>query len=347
MIPATRGATSRIASLLIGACLAAGLSGCSGGLLQLGDAAETAKSKPLLSLSTPQGVPQKYAAKFSEQYFASVKSKGFVIVEPKDAQYSVAATYAAARDGKQGTKVTYALDVTDKAGNKVRHIVGEEHVSEKSGGDHWAHLTDEALQKVAFRSATDLNAWVENPNAATASVAPSPAVSPVKAAAAARPQTKVAAVKPASGATAPSTADAPVVQMAAATPAPMLAVVPLVSGAPGDGRTTLAEAMRHALTKEGVKVVSSSSGAYKIQGQVEMTPSNNGEQSITIRWMVSDPAGRQLERTVVQKNNIPAGSLDKSWGEVADQAAAAAASEIMKLVNKPSGQAQASANAAG
>ena len=48
-----------------------------------------------------------------------------------------------------------------------------------------------------------------------------------------------------------------------------------------------------------------------------------------------DPAGKQMEKTVVQNNKIVAGSLNGAWGEVADQAAGAAASEVTKLLQKP------------
>ena len=75
--------------------------------------------------------------------------------------------------------------------------------------------------------------------------------------------------------------------------------------------------------------------------------SSNGQQPITIRWVVIDPSGKQMEKTVVQNNKIAAGSLDGAWGEVAEQAAGAAASEVSKLLNKGSGQAQAASGSAG
>jgi hypothetical protein len=352
--PAAQSAARRAASLLTGALLAAALSGCAGGFFQTGDTADAnlaQKAKPAVALSPAQGVPQKYASKMNEQLAASIKGKGLQVVEAKDAQYVVKTTYAAVHAGKQGTKVTYAIDVLDKAGNKVRHIDGEEIVSDKHGGDSWSYVTDEGFQKVALKSAVDLNAWIENPNApapapAVATATP-PAPAPVKTAAV-KPAPKTAAAKPEAdaGSMAASvdtgTPPAPRQQAALASPGPLVAHVGLVSGAPGDGKSSLSEAMKRALSKEGIKLSSSAApGTYKIQGQVEMGPSNNGEQSITIRWVVLDPSGKQMEKTVVQKNTIAAGSLDKAWGEVADQAAGAAASEVLKLLNKPaSGQAQ-------
>ena len=72
--------------------------------------------------------------------------------------------------------MAYTIDVMDKAGNKVRSITGEEIVSPKHGGNSWHHVTEEAVQKVAMKSATDVNAWMENPNAS----APAPAIAEAK-----------------------------------------------------------------------------------------------------------------------------------------------------------------------
>jgi hypothetical protein len=98
--------------------------------------------------------------------------------------------------------------------------------------------------------------------------------------------------------------------------------------------------MRRALTQQGVKLASDARGAYSVQGQVEMGPAADGKQAITIRWIVTDPSGKQLQRVVLQKNKVAEGQLDKAWGEVADRAAEKAAEEVAKLIGKPSGQAQ-------
>ncbi len=364
--PAAQSAARRAASLLTGALMLAGLAGCSGDFFQLSDTANaslTQKAKPAVALSPAQGVPQKFASQVNDQLAASIKANGVAIVDAKDAIYVIKPTYVAAPELKQGTKVTYTVDVTDKAGNKVRTITGEEIVSTKRGGDSWNHVTPESVQKVALKSATDVNAWIENPNApapSTAVASAKPAAAPVKAAANPAP-VKVAANSapktprakaPAETATLASAVETPApsrpVQTAAASPAEVIAVVPTVNGAPGDGKTALAEAMKRALGRQGVKLASAAApGAYKIQGHVEMGAVANGQQPITIRWVVIDPSGKQMEKTVVQNNKIGAGSLDGAWGEVAEQAAGAAASEVTKLLNKGSGQAQAAAGSAG
>jgi hypothetical protein len=354
--PAAHSAAHRAASLLTGAFLLAGLAGCGGSILQLGDSADTSlKAKPAVALSQAEGVPQKFASKVNEQINASIKAKGVQIVEANDAQYVVKTTFAAKPDAKKGTKVAYTVDVTDKAGNKVRTITGESVVSDKHGGDSWNHVTEEGLQQVAAKSATDVAAWIDNPVLPAAAVA-SATPAPIKVAAVKSAPLKPKAAEPAATpetASLASAVEVPVPAKAkpavAAGPAEVVAVVPAVTGAPGDGKTSLADAMKRALKGQGIKLVSAPKlGAYKIQGQVELGEAQNGQQAITIRWAVIDPAGKQMEKTVVQNNKITAGSLDGTWGEIADQAAGAAASEVTKLLQKPAtGQAQQQAPAGG
>jgi hypothetical protein len=348
--PAAQSAARCAASLLMGVLLTAGLAGCGGGFPSFSDFAETSlQTKPAVALSPVQGVPQKYASKVDEQLKASIKAKGGPIVDAKDAQYILKVAYHAVHEPKQGTKVTYKIDVTDKAGNKVGTLGGEELVSAKHGGDSWSHVTEEGLQKVAVKSAADLAAWIEKPSApapaaATANAQPAPAKAPAKAAAKTAEKTAVPEEQTASLAAAVEAPPAtPAKVKAAAAPGEVTLLVPAVTGAPGDGKTSLTEAMKRALGEQGIKLVSAAAktGTYKIQGRVEVGTAANGQQPITIRWVVVDPAGKQLEKTVVQNNNIEAGALDGAWGDIADQAAGAAAAEVTKLLPRPAqGQAQ-------
>ncbi len=342
-IPAAQSAARRAASLLTGALMLTGLAGCSSSLFQsaTADASLTKNGKPAVALASPEGVPQKYASKVNDQLATFIKAKGVQLVEAKDAQYVIKTSFLALPEPKHGTKVTYTIDVTDKAGNKVRSIGGEELVSTKQGGDSWSHVTDEGVQKVAAKSAADITSWIENPNAPVPSAMASAEPAPVKTAHAGH---KAGGAKPVETASLASSVETPSPAHAhkKAASGEVTAVVPAVIGAPGDGKTSLADAMKKALSKQGIKLASASSaGAYKIQGHVELGAAADGYQPITIRWVVTDPSGKQMEKTVVQNNKITAGTLDGAWGPVADQAAGAAASEVTKLLQKPgAGQAQ-------
>ena len=64
-----------------------------------------------------------------------------------------------------------------------------------------------------------------------------------------------------------------------------------------------------------------------------MGAGKDGKQPIQIDWSVRDPAGKKLG-TVSQKNEIPQGSLDGSWGKTAD-AARRGCQGIIKLLPQP------------
>ena len=93
----------------------------------------------------------------------------------------------------------------------------------------------------------------------------------------------------------------------------------------------LSSALQRELSRQGIALVDKPGSSYRVEGKVIMGQTADGKQPIQIDWRVKDPQGKSLG-TVSQKNEIPPGSLDGSWGKVADAAAAAAAQGILKLL---------------
>ena len=56
-------------------------------------------------------------------------------------------------------------------------------------------------------------------------------------------------------------------------------------------------------------------------------------QKVVLKWIVAMSDGKVLG-TVAQANQVPAGSLDKGWGQTADLAAQAASQGIFAVVKK-------------
>jgi hypothetical protein len=105
-----------------------------------------------------------------------------------------------------------------------------------------------------------------------------------------------------------------------------------VAGAPGDGEQALAAALTSALVARGLKPGEAfQANVYEVQGTVKAVPASKGKETVTIVWVVLAPDGTQLGITR-QKKDVRKGSLDKSWGPAARAAAAAAASDIAKLI---------------
>jgi hypothetical protein len=114
-----------------------------------------------------------------------------------------------------------------------------------------------------------------------------------------------------------------------------------VTGAPGDGDDTLTSQMRTHLAVLGPTVQTSPDGAdYTVQGQVRAVPIPGAKQRIEIQWIIKNAAGQDLGK-VVQLNEIPAGTLDHYWGDVAVVVAAEASggvNDVIKRQTQPPGQ---------
>ena len=109
--------------------------------------------------------------------------------------------------------------------------------------------------------------------------------------------------------------------------------VPMVIGAKGRGNAELAAAMRKAMSRAGVPIVKKQrKGAITIAGEVKLGPPAGSAQTVSLNWKVIDHNGTVLG-TIAQKNQVPAGSLDASWGRSAGYAANAAAGGIFKLLS--------------
>lgn len=107
-----------------------------------------------------------------------------------------------------------------------------------------------------------------------------------------------------------------------------------IDGAPGDGRVALKRSLEFILKDNGVRVVDAETPeALVVTGNVTLGKPINGQQTIQLRWVLHLPDGTELG-TVEQENQIPAGSLDKTWGEAALFAAEGAFEGLAALLEK-------------
>lgn len=105
-----------------------------------------------------------------------------------------------------------------------------------------------------------------------------------------------------------------------------------VNGASGDGNAALAARMREFLANEGFVVQEVADGAaYALEGDVTLSPAVRNLQRVEIQWIVSRLDGEELGR-VVQINEVPAGRLNRLWGDVAYAVAEEAAGGVRTVV---------------
>lgn len=115
---------------------------------------------------------------------------------------------------------------------------------------------------------------------------------------------------------------------------PKVAIV-AVKGAPGDGNAQLARQMRDFLTQRGLVVQDGARGAdWLLEGRVEMARgSSPGTQRVEIQWILADVYGEEYGR-IVQMNEVPAGSLDRAWGDVAFVVADEASGGVKDVIDR-------------
>jgi hypothetical protein len=107
-----------------------------------------------------------------------------------------------------------------------------------------------------------------------------------------------------------------------------------VAGAPGLGNRQLRSALRRHLAASGLQVTESpATDGLTVSGIVAVGPVTGDRQIATLEWLVRDAAGKEVGR-IAQSNPVAAGSLDGSWGPVADNAARGAAEGITALVRR-------------
>jgi hypothetical protein len=107
-----------------------------------------------------------------------------------------------------------------------------------------------------------------------------------------------------------------------------------VSGAPGDGNFALAAAISAVLTGEGLALAQERKRAtHSLSATVTLARDHPGEQTVSIIWRILDPSGKVLGE-VAQSNTIPAGSLDRGWGDTAYDVASAAAEGLIAALEQ-------------
>jgi hypothetical protein len=114
--------------------------------------------------------------------------------------------------------------------------------------------------------------------------------------------------------------------------------VATVTGAPGDGNTSLTKQMSTRLAALGPMVQDSAAGAdFIILGNVRVVPIAGKQQRVEIQWSVKAANGDERGK-VVQLNEIPAGTLDHYWGDVAVVVATEAAGGVNDVILRQSGR---------
>jgi hypothetical protein len=122
-------------------------------------------------------------------------------------------------------------------------------------------------------------------------------------------------------------------------------MVAAVTGAPGDGDFSLTAQMRDKLSHLGPVVQDTPQGAdFLLHGQVKVVPIAGNQERVEIQWLLFDAQNHDLGR-IIQLNEIPAGTLNGFWGDVAVVVAQEASAGVEEVIERNSGHEKKAADA--
>jgi hypothetical protein len=273
-----------------------------------------------LALAPVIGAPDAIAKQITAQLTSSIERQRVTIAKsPSDKVDYTLRGYVVAAKEKAATKVSYIWDVTDGTGKRVHRITGEELVSGAGGKDAWASVNAAVVQAVSDKTSASFGAWL-----ATVPASSAQADAPAMAAAAPVGAGTNGLVQQASATTSASATTL-------ASVGKVMVASPKVSGATGDGNAALSSAMRRELSVKGIEITDATAGTYRVLAEVKIKAKADGNEAVTIDWIVNDPKGTRIA-TVTQNNDIPKGHLSGNWGQNADDAAKGASIQIKQVI---------------
>ena len=222
------------------------------------------------------------------------------------------------------------MDVSDPTGKRVNRFTGEEVVPGNASRDPWAAITPTVAQTIASKATGSFVSWLPT---APCHCFDAPAAPPSGVGG-----EKDERLLPRRESGAPGAKGVAAAPPAAPTTGSITAERQRYCSRSHGNRCArrwkhaLTAAIQRELQSKGMALANRpAAAAYRVEGAVTLGEAREGKQAIQIEWVVKDPQGKRLG-TVSQKNDIPEGSLDGTWGRTADQAAGAAVQGIAKLL---------------
>ena len=107
-----------------------------------------------------------------------------------------------------------------------------------------------------------------------------------------------------------------------------------VTGAPSDGNRQLYSGMRRALGSSKIVIVDAAGAdVFTVVGTVSLTPIDEQQGQLVIKWLLKDPAGRNVG-DLEQANPVPLAAAKGSWAGFGDIVATAASEGVLELLEK-------------
>ena len=273
-----------------------------------------------LAIGPPRNMPEDMGIRLAAAVALELQSYGIAAaVKPADAPLQVSGVMST-RDSGDGIEIQIDWRIDGKPAT-------QEPVTSRtrSRGDDYAAATDRLVSRIAQQAAPRIAILIGRPP----NFQPQAPGQIAAGVGLALEQAEAAAVAAATGTPTPG------VPTAAASAQPQVKVmVGAVTGAPSDGNRQLQSGMRRALGSSKIVIVDApGANIYGIAATVTLTPIDEKSGQLVIKWVLKDPAGKDIG-DIEQSNPVPLAAARGTWAGFGDIVASAAAEGVLQLLEK-------------
>jgi hypothetical protein len=281
-----------------------------------------------LAIGAPRNMPPEMGQRVAAALAMELQSYGIVAaVQPADAPIQVNGTMSTRDSGETGIEIQIDWRIEGAAKAQEPQISRT-----KARPEDYSEASERLVSRIAQQAAPRVATLIGKPPsflarspgqvAAGVSVPMEVPVDPVTA-------TAMAAAS--SGAPPPPSTQS---SQPPAQEVQVKVLVAPVTGAPSDGNRQLYSGMRRALGSSKIVIVDSAGAdVFTVVGNVNLTKIDEQKGQLVIKWLVKDPAGRNVG-DLEQSNPVPLAATKGTWAGFGDIVATAASEGVLELLEK-------------
>jgi hypothetical protein len=285
------------------------------------------RDKIELAIGAPRNMPPEMGERVAAALAMELQAYGIIAtVQPADAPIQVSGTMST-RDSDPGIEIQ--IDWRIEGAPKTQD---PQTSRTKARPEDYGEASERLVSRIAQQAAPRVATLIGKPPAflarspgqvaAGVSVPFEPAVDPV---------TAIATAAASSGTPPPASTQG--IQPPTQEAHVKVMVAP-VTGAPSDGNRQLYSGMRRALGSSKIVIVDAAGAdVFTVIGNVSLTAIDDKRGQLVIKWLVKDPAGRNVG-DLEQSNPVPLAATKGSWAGFGDIVATAASEGVLELLEK-------------
>ena len=286
------------------------------------------RDKTELAIGAPRNMPPEMGQRVAAALAMELQSYGIIAtVQPADAPIQVSGTMSTRDSGETGIEIQ--IDWRIEGAPKTQDPqTSRTKARPEDYGEASERLVSRIAQQAAPRVATLIGKppsfMARSPGQVAAGMSV-PMEEPVD------PVTATAMAAASSGTPPPASTQSSQPQ---SQEAQVKVLVAPVTGAPSDGNRQLYSGMRRALGSSKIVIVDAAGAdVFTVVGNVNLTKIDEQRGQLVIKWLVKDPAGRNVG-DLEQSNPVPLAATKGSWAGFGDIVATAASEGVLELLEK-------------